>query len=72
MDVHSGFVSGTVNHHVGAGSALPSGFARKPESSASGLRTHGLSNVDCVTVWFFSLNVKRTVSPTAAWTELGV
>jgi hypothetical protein len=36
------------------------------------MSVHGSANVDCVTVWFFERNSKRTVSPTAAATLVGL
>jgi hypothetical protein len=43
-----------------------------PESKPDASFTHGDANVDWVTVWFFCLKLKRTVSPTAAVTDSGL
>jgi hypothetical protein len=52
--------------------ALPSGLGMKPESIPPSIFSHGLANVDCVTVWFFCMKTKETMSPTAAVMDSGV
>ena len=41
-------------------------LAMKPESIPPASFSQGVVNADCVAVWLFDMNVKITISPTAA------
>jgi len=48
---------------------ITKGRTDNPESKPSAMRWQGLSKVDWVTVWFFCLKEKSTVSPGCAFYE---
>lgn len=50
----------------GGGLTVLLGFGWKPESIPPAMATQGSSKVDWVTVWLALMNVKTTISPTAA------
>ena len=39
---------------------VPAATGMKPESPPPATGAHGAASVDCVTVWFFAVNVKIT------------
>lgn len=51
---------------------IPSGLGMKPESIPPSIFLQGSAKVDWVTVWFFCMNSKTTMSPTLALMVSGV
>jgi hypothetical protein len=56
----------------GAGLTVLLMFGMKPESKPPVSRSQGVVKADCVAVWLFDMNVKITMSPTAASMVSGV
>ena len=69
--LHVASVVSTVYSNVGAVAALLSAFGMNPLSTPPSFRMHGVSNVLCVTVWFFMSMTNFTTSPMAAVTSVG-
>ena len=72
MNSHVGLVSVTGKLNDGGGLLALPGLGMKPESCPPASLTHGFEKEDCVTVWFMSMKMNLTMSPTAAWMVSGV
>lgn len=66
MNIQSGLSVVTCIAICGAGTMVLFGLDMNPESNPPSNFLQGVSNGDWVTVWFAFMNVKTTISPTAA------